>query len=120
MNMNYNINDVPSDLRDRLSALVDRLETKERHMRFQRRGIAASILLLLVSGTTWMMVDNTPTHPQTIPSDLTPEQASKEAERALMIFAQAVKRGQDGVKEAEKTTREVTQNAFETLKKYSQ
>lgn len=118
MNMNYNLNDVPSDLRDRLGALVDRLEAKERHQRRQRLGMAASLLFLIASGATWMMVDTT-TQQQPLQSEITPQQAAKEAERALKIFADAVKRGQEEAQEAGKTTREATQKAFETLKKYS-
>lgn len=115
---NYNIDDVPSDLRDRLDALVNRLEAKERHVRRQRMSIAASLLLLLVSGTTWIMIEEKPMQqPDPAESEMTPQQAAMEAERALTIFARAVQRGRQGAKNAGQATEEATQKAFETLKK---
>lgn len=113
--MKYTINDVPSDLRSRLSDRIDHMAVRERNSRHQRLGIAASLLIILAAGGTWMATDQ----PQSQPTELTPKQAARETERALKIFAQAIDRGKEGAREAEKATRQATDKAFNTIKKYS-
>lgn len=114
--MKYSLTDVPTDLRQRLSAMVDRMETQERNSHRQRLSIAASLLILLAAGGSWLMINDTA---PTQPTELTPQEAAKETQRALRIFTQAIERGQKGAQEAEKATQEATQKAFNTIKKYS-
>lgn len=120
MNMKYDINDVPANLRDRMGALVDRLETRERQRLYWLRNVAASLLVVIAAGGTWMAIEGVQTKDTT---EMTPEQAAKETERALKIFAQAVHRGQEGARKAEAVSAEAThkgaQKALETLKQYT-
>lgn len=115
MNMKYNLNDVPSDLRNRMSELVDRLDTGERRTRRHYLNIAASLLVLLSIGSSVMIVSE----PEKQSTELTPEQAAKETERALKIFAKAIKQGQEGAVKAEKAGQDATRKAFKTINNYS-
>lgn len=117
MKNKYTEKDIPSDLSERLGAMIDRMEAHERHIRHRHLGIAASVIILLATGFTWTFVAQPEQQPKF--TELTPDQAAKETERALGIFAMAIEQGQKKAVEATKVTQETTNQAIQSINNYS-
>lgn len=100
--------DVPKGLEERLGNLIDQWDLSERQTPKKRRifhlqwigSIAASLLLFL--GMNWYLHE-----PQRKDTCSTPEEAYAHAEKALVMFSEALNKGIRPIKNIEKTNESI-------------
>lgn len=112
---------VPEGLEDRLSILVDSLETCEKrkapHRRLRMRllrfaGSAAAVLLLVFAVATRPDKASRPTPEDTF---ATPEEAQAEVERVFRAFSKAIGQGVQEIKTVEKATYDMQKSIIRQL-----
>ena len=100
--------DVPECMEERLGNLIDQWELSERKAQKKHRifrlqwigSIAASLLLLI--GLSWYMYE-----PPRKDTCATPEEAYAHAEKALILFSEALNKGLRPIEEIEKTQQSI-------------
>jgi len=96
---------VPEDLGDRLSAEIDKWDTREKlRRRFTLRAFisaAASLAVILTIGVWFMQ------QPKTTQQQLSPEEAYAQTEKALLIFARALNKSIDGIETVDRTAEKI-------------
>ena len=92
---------VPEGLEERLSQSIDRWGKKRRILRLQWIGSIAASLLLLI-GMSWYLHQ-----PQRQDTCATPEEAYVHAEKALLLFSEALNKGIRPIEDMGKTNKSI-------------
>lgn len=107
---------VPVGLEERLSGAIDEWEAAERKAVANRKhlrpisfraiiGLAASLVLVFVLGI--FLANHSEPQELHASTDLTPEEAYQHTEKALLIFANALNKGVEGVETVNETSQKV-------------
>lgn len=116
---------IPEGLESRLSTAIDTLAASEKQATANRKkirplswrtiaSIAASLAVILSLGF-YFDNNNTASHPALTESDLTPQETYAQTEKALMIFAEALNKGVDGMTTVAHTSHKVRMQVDSTL-----
>ena len=92
---------VPEGLEERLSQSIDRWDKKRHILRLQWIGSIAASLLLLI-GMSWYLHQ-----PQRQDTCATPEEAYVHAEKALLLFSEALNKGIRPIEDMGKTNKSI-------------
>ena len=107
--------EIPSDLNERISAVIDTKAKKHRTTRLRIFGGIAAMLCIIFSLNAYLTrYDYAITPKDTCKS---PEEAAVQTERALIAFSKALKKGRDNIEKAEETTEKANKIIIEQLNK---
>lgn len=105
--------EIPEGLNDKISAAIDKRARRARTIRLRIFGGIAAMLCIIFSVNAYITrYDDVITAKDTCE---TPEEAAIQTERALLAFSKALKKGQENLDKAEKTTEEASHKASKIL-----